>query len=71
MKSKLMMDREFPTSFALALAAKDARLVVDAAERNGADLAAARAIAQRMTEATDAGYGDEDMAATYRLAKRD
>jgi 3-hydroxyisobutyrate dehydrogenase len=69
MKSKLMMDGEFPPSFSLALAAKDARLVVDAAERNGADLPAARAIAQRMTDATAAGYGDEDMAATYRLAK--
>jgi 3-hydroxyisobutyrate dehydrogenase len=71
MKARLMLDREFPTSFALALAAKDARLVVEAAERHGADLPAARAIAERMTAATDAGHGDEDMAATYRLARPD
>ena len=69
MKAKLMMDREFPPSFALTLAAKDARLVVDAAERHGADLAAARAIAARMTEGADAGHGDEDMAATYLLSQ--
>jgi 3-hydroxyisobutyrate dehydrogenase len=69
MKAKLMLDREFPPSFALALAAKDARLVVEAADRHGADLPAARAIAQRMTEATEAGHGEEDMAATYRLSQ--
>jgi 3-hydroxyisobutyrate dehydrogenase len=69
MKAKLMMDREFPPSFALALAAKDARLVVDAAERHGSDLPAARAIAARMTEGADAGHGDEDMAATYLLSR--
>jgi 3-hydroxyisobutyrate dehydrogenase len=69
MKAKLMMDGEFPPSFALTLAAKDARLVVEAAERHGADLAAARAIAARMTEGAQAGHGDEDMAATYLLSR--
>jgi 3-hydroxyisobutyrate dehydrogenase len=70
MKSKLMMDREFPPAFSLALAAKDARLVVAAAERHGADLPAARATAARMTEGAQAGHGDEDMAATYLLSRR-
>ena len=69
MKSKLMLDEEFPASFALALAAKDARLVAEAAERHGADLPVAAAIAERFTRATEAGHGDEDMAATYRLSK--
>ena len=69
MKSKLMLDEDFPTSFALALAAKDARLVAEAAERHGADLPIAAAIAERFTQATEAGHGDEDMAATYRLSK--
>jgi 3-hydroxyisobutyrate dehydrogenase len=69
MKAKLMMNEEFPASFALALAAKDARLVTEAAERHGADVPAARAIADRMAEATEAGHGDEDMAATYRLSR--
>jgi 3-hydroxyisobutyrate dehydrogenase len=69
MKSKLMLDEDFPASFALALAAKDARLVAEAAEGHGADLPIAAAIAQRFTQATEAGHGDEDMAATYRLSK--
>jgi 3-hydroxyisobutyrate dehydrogenase len=68
MKAKLMFEREFPPSFALSLAAKDARLVVEAAERHGADLPAARAIAERMTEAAQT-HGDKDMAATYLLAR--
>ena len=33
-----MLDDDFPASFALALAAKDARLVGEAAARHGADL---------------------------------
>jgi 3-hydroxyisobutyrate dehydrogenase len=69
MKAKLMMDEEFPPSFALTLAAKDARLVVEAAERSGADVPVARAVAARMTEGAEAGHGDEDMAATYRLSQ--
>jgi 3-hydroxyisobutyrate dehydrogenase len=69
MKAKLMMDEEFPPSFALTLAAKDARLVVAAAERSGADVPMARAIAERLSEGAQAGHGDEDMAATYRLSQ--
>src|SRR6266536_148673 len=69
MKGTMMLADEFPASFALALAAKDARLVAEAAERHGADLPAARAIAERFTQAANAGLGDEDMAATYRLSK--
>ena len=69
MKGKLMLDEDFPASFALALAAKDARLVAEAAERHGADLPIARAIAERFAQATEAGHGEEDMAATYRLSK--
>jgi 3-hydroxyisobutyrate dehydrogenase len=69
MKGKMMLDEQFPPSFALALAAKDARLVGEAAERHGADVPIARAIAERFAEAAQAGHGDEDMAATYRLSR--
>ena len=69
MKGKMMLDEEFPASFALALAAKDARLVAEAAEAHGADLPVSRAIAERFAQATEAGHGDEDMAATYRLSR--
>jgi 3-hydroxyisobutyrate dehydrogenase len=69
MKGKLMIDDDFPASFALALAAKDARLVAEAAERHGADVPVARAIAKRFAEGVDAGYGDEDMAVIHRLSR--
>ena len=69
MKSKLMLDDEFPASFALALAAKDARLVAETAERFGADTPVANTIADRFTKGVEAGYGDEDMAATHRLSR--
>jgi 3-hydroxyisobutyrate dehydrogenase len=69
MKGKMMLDEDFPASFALALAAKDAWLVAEAAERHGADLPIARAIAERFAEGAQAGHGDEDMAATYLLSR--
>jgi 3-hydroxyisobutyrate dehydrogenase len=69
MKGKLMMDDDFPPSFTLALAAKDARLVAESAERAGADAPVARAIAERFAEGVKAGYGDEDMAVTHRLSR--
>jgi 3-hydroxyisobutyrate dehydrogenase len=69
MKAALMTAGDFPASFALAMAAKDARLVAEAAERHGADLPVARAVAERFAAGTAAGHGDEDMAAAYRLAR--
>jgi 3-hydroxyisobutyrate dehydrogenase len=65
LKGKAMIERSFEPSFALKLAAKDADLVVAAAERNGLDLPALRTIAERLSQGVDAGHGDEDMAATY------
>jgi 3-hydroxyisobutyrate dehydrogenase len=69
MKGKLMLDDEFPPSFALAMAAKDARLVTECAERHGADVPVARAIAERFAKGVAAGYGDEDMSVTHRLSR--
>lgn len=68
-KAKLMADDEYPVSFALALAAKDAALVVAAADAAGADVPVARAVAARLRAATEAGEGERDMAATYRLSR--
>jgi 3-hydroxyisobutyrate dehydrogenase-like beta-hydroxyacid dehydrogenase len=51
-----MLDDEFPASFALALAAKDARLVTEAAERHGANTPVANTIADRFTKGVEAGY---------------
>jgi 3-hydroxyisobutyrate dehydrogenase len=64
MKGTAMIERRFEPSFKLALAAKDARLVKEAAERHGLDLPLLELIARRLTEGA-AEHGDEDLAATY------
>jgi 3-hydroxyisobutyrate dehydrogenase len=70
-KGKMMIEEEFPTSFSLRLARKDAALVLEAAEKEGLRLAVAEAVAARFDEALDAGHGEEDMAAVYHAARRD
>jgi 3-hydroxyisobutyrate dehydrogenase len=64
MKAKAMIDRQFDPSFSLALAAKDARLVQEAADRNGLDLPVLAAIRRRLGEGTEE-HGDKDLAATF------
>jgi 3-hydroxyisobutyrate dehydrogenase len=67
LKGRAMIERSFAPSFSLALAAKDAGLVEDAAHRHGLDLPTLAAIRRRL----DAGareHGEEDMAATFRLS---
>jgi 3-hydroxyisobutyrate dehydrogenase len=68
MKGGMMLKREFPPSFPLDLALKDARLVVDAARENGADPAVAQAVVRLLERASELGHGDEDMAAIYYAA---
>jgi 3-hydroxyisobutyrate dehydrogenase len=69
LKGTMMIERRFAPSFPLALAAKDAGLVVDAARAAGLDLPLPAAIRDQMDKAVAAGHGDEDMAATI-LASR-
>ncbi|BBC34515.1 2-hydroxy-3-oxopropionate reductase [Streptomyces graminofaciens] len=65
-KSALVLDGKLsPASFAVATAAKDARLIVEAGERNGVRLDVAAASAERFERAAAQGHGDEDMAAAY------
>jgi 3-hydroxyisobutyrate dehydrogenase len=64
MKGQAMIERNFEPMFRLELAAKDARLVEDAAKQRDLDLPMLSAIARRMTEGV-AQHGDKDMAATY------
>jgi 3-hydroxyisobutyrate dehydrogenase len=68
MKSGLMEAGEYPVSFSLRLAAKDAALIAQAADAAGVDVPMIRTIAARLAEGVDAGHGEEDMAATYRLS---
>ena len=69
MKGQMMIDEEFPTSFSLNLARKDATLLLDAAEANGLRLIIAEAAASYYDEAINAGHGEEDMAAVYEAAR--
>lgn len=64
-KGDAMIKGQFPTSFPLGLALKDANLVLDAAERHGAELALTEATAALFERAVELGHGDEDMAAVY------
>jgi 3-hydroxyisobutyrate dehydrogenase len=64
MKGKAIVERNFEPAFRLALAAKDAALVRDAAKRRGLDLPVLEAVRERMAEGAKQ-HGDEDMSATY------
>ena len=68
LKGKMMIEEEFPTSFSLRLARKDAGLVLDAAGARGLRLRVAEAVTARCDEAIEAGHGEEDIAAVYRAA---
>ena len=67
MKGQAMIKHDFTPSFRLALAAKDARLVTDAAWQHGADLPLLDVVARRLGEAVPE-HGDEDVSATYLLS---
>jgi 3-hydroxyisobutyrate dehydrogenase len=66
-KGGMMLERDFPASFKLALAAKDARLAAQAAEEAGLDLPLVAAIAERLSAGAEE-HGDDDMAATYLVS---
>ncbi|MEA2413173.1 MAG: 3-hydroxyisobutyrate dehydrogenase [Thermoleophilaceae bacterium] len=71
LKGKMMMARKFDPAFSLALARKDAALVLEAAERHGFDAPLVEIVVRKMDEAIAAGHGDEDMAATYLASAPD
>ncbi len=64
MKGRAMIERNFEPSFKLALAAKDAHLVSEAAARYGLDLPVLKAIEERLRQGVSE-HGDEDMSATF------
>ncbi len=64
MKGQAMIERDFEPMFRLELAAKDARLVEEAAKKHDLDLPMLSAIARRMTDGAEQ-HGEKDMAATY------
>ena len=68
MKGKMMIERDFPTSFSAKLARKDVDLVLEAASSEGLRMGIASSVAALFDEALKAGHGDEDMAAIYEAA---
>jgi 3-hydroxyisobutyrate dehydrogenase len=68
-KGDLMAAGDYPTSFSVALAAKDVRLALEAAAEGGADLPVLRAIADLYRDAIDQGLGGADMAAIYEATR--
>jgi 3-hydroxyisobutyrate dehydrogenase len=64
MKGKMMIERSFEPSFKLELAAKDARLVMEAAQRHELDLPMLDAIRSQLEEAARE-HGEKDMSAAY------
>jgi 3-hydroxyisobutyrate dehydrogenase len=64
LKGTMMIERSFEPAFKLGLAAKDAGLVLEAAQRHGLDLPMLETIKNQLLQATRE-HGDKDMAATY------
>ncbi len=69
-KGAAMLSGEYPAAFPAGLAAKDARLVVEAAA-DDVDVAGAKAVLAHLDAVVEAGHGDEDMAALYRAVVKD
>ena len=63
-KGKAIMERDFTPAFQLKLAAKDARLVAEAAKRHQVDVPLVRVIRDRLAEGVPE-HGEKDMSATY------
>jgi 3-hydroxyisobutyrate dehydrogenase len=70
LKGKMMVEREFPTSFSLELMRKDAGLVLEAAERHDFQAVLTDTVAKVFDRAIEAGHGDEDMAAALYAYER-
>jgi len=69
MKGTMMIERSYEPSFSLGLAAKDARLALEAAADAGLDLPALRAIRAQLDAAVEQGHGDADMAAAVEASR--
>jgi 3-hydroxyisobutyrate dehydrogenase len=65
LKGAAIASRQFSPSLSLHHGAKDAGLIVAAGCEAGIDLSIAKAVAQRLEEARDAGHGDEDVSAVW------
>jgi 3-hydroxyisobutyrate dehydrogenase len=69
LKGGMMIERRFEPSFPLRLARKDADLVLEACEREGASLPLIDTLERTFARAEELGHGDNDMAAVYEAAR--
>lgn len=65
LKSAAILAEDYAPSFTVDNAAKDAKLVVEAAQKSGVRVDAAAAGLARFERASQAGHGGKDMAASY------
>lgn len=70
MKGAMMLQGEFTKQFPVDLLAKDTGLVLEAAASKGLALPLTAAVNATLAAAHAQGYGDEDMAALYKVIKR-
>ncbi|NJC74019.1 NAD(P)-dependent oxidoreductase [Planosporangium thailandense] len=69
-KGAQMMRREFPASFPVSGALKDATLILAAGESAGVDLAAVEAARRLLDAVAERSHRDDDMSAMYLAARR-
>ena len=69
-KGAMMIKREFPASFPVWGAAKDAGLIAEAAEVAGVRTPVATGAREAMERALELGHGDEDLAAVWFALSR-
>lgn len=67
LKGAMMISRAYEPSFSLANAAKDARLVCEAAEGEDLELTLAAAVRDLFAEAVELGHAEADMAAVHEV----
>jgi 3-hydroxyisobutyrate dehydrogenase len=70
LKGTMMLERSYAPSFTLALAAKDARLALEAGREAGLELPALAAIRDQLERGVELGHGDDDMAAAVEASRR-
>lgn len=65
-KGQTIITRQFAPSFAVDGAVKDTGLIADAMRESGTDPTLIEAVRGQYRKASDAGYGEQDMAAVFR-----
>ena len=70
-RGKTMLRGDYPVGFKVALHAKDLRICQAMAAQAGATLALSDAVLADFAKLIDAGHGDEDVSALYRVTRQE